>query len=198
MPYPQEHSCVLTPRNKYDKFRRGTREHEGKEYSVIFGKLKDEDKWEDHSFRYDKEVWEADDAKTHCKDHDGTFEAATEKTLVFTDQAKMALAAIETALAAVKDLVTRFESLADLRRKEGRVFSTANRKRLSSFLEELKKMVSGVEELLEATQPEDGDEDGEKIASLALIVSGLSAENEGFDIKQANGRIEAILEQIRK
>uniref|UniRef100_A0A6M3KVG6 Uncharacterized protein n=1 Tax=viral metagenome TaxID=1070528 RepID=A0A6M3KVG6_9ZZZZ len=200
MPYPQEHSCRISPPENYEKFRRGKRKHEGKEYSVIYGKLKDENKWEDQAFRYDKEVWEADDAKTHCKDHDGTFEAATdtEKTLVFANQAKMALAAIETALAAVKDLVTRIEALAALRRKEGRVFSNTNRRLLADLREEILKVAKVIDELLEATKPEDGNEDGEKMTSLALIVSGLKAENEGFDIKQAEGRIEAKLEQLRK
>lgn len=78
-PYPNEHACRLESPEKYSQFRRGKREHDGKEYAVIYGKLKDEAKWEEQAFRYDKEIWEAADAKTHCKDHDGKFEAAEGK-----------------------------------------------------------------------------------------------------------------------
>ena len=192
-PFPNEHACRLRNPDDFEEgsFRRTTRESDGKKYSVIMGKLEGEDTLTEQAYRYDKEVWDADDAKTHCKDHDGTFEAATEKVLTFADQA-------ETVLAAVTAWIDRTKSLADLRLKEGRVLSTANRKRLASLLEALGKMASDINELLEATKPEDGDEDAEKMASLALIVSGLKAENDGFDIEQAEGRIEAILEQLRK
>jgi len=155
------------------------------------GRLEGEDTLTEQAYRYDKEVWDADDAKAHCKNHDGTFEAATEKALAFADQA-------ETVLAAVKEWIDRTKSLADLRLKEGRVLSTANRKRLASLLEALGKMASDINELLEATKPGEGDEDDVKMASLATIVSELRAENEGFDIKQAEDNIEAILEKLRK
>lgn len=82
MPYENEHSCRKTAPDKYDKFRRGTRKHKGKEYSIIFGKIKDKDKWEDQAYRYDKDTWTASEAKTHCKDHDGTFEPASETEIV--------------------------------------------------------------------------------------------------------------------
>ena len=192
-PYPNEHVCRLRNPDDFQEgsFRRTTRTSDGKKYSIIMGRLEGEDTLTEQAYRYDKEVWDADDAKTHCKDHDGTFEAATEKALAFADQA-------ETVLAAVKEWIDRTKSLADLRLKEGRVLSTANRKRLASLLEALGKMASDINELLEATKPGEGDEDDEKIASLAVIVSELRAENEGFDIKQAEGRIEAILEQLRK
>ncbi|MBE3131292.1 MAG: HK97 family phage prohead protease [Acidobacteria bacterium] len=75
-PFPNEHSCVLTDAGKYDKFRRGSRDHEGKKYAVIYGHVKGGDSWEDHSFRYDKETWTSAEAKAHCTAHKGTFEAA--------------------------------------------------------------------------------------------------------------------------
>jgi len=110
-----------------------------------------------------------------------------ERTFAFADQA-------EAALAAVTGWIDRAKSLADLRLKEGRVLSTANRKRLASLLEALREMASDIHELLEATRPEDD----EKLEALNAIVNGMKAENEGFDIKQAEGRIEAILEQLKK
>jgi HK97 family phage prohead protease len=76
-PYPNEHACRLQAPSKFSDFRRGTRKHEGKVYSIIFGKLKDEDTWEEQAYRYAKDVWEAADARAHCKSHDGSFEAAS-------------------------------------------------------------------------------------------------------------------------
>jgi len=76
-PYPNEHACRLQAPSKFSDFRRGTRKHEGKVYSIIFGKLKDSDDWEEQAYRYAKDVWEAADARAHCKSHDGSFEAAS-------------------------------------------------------------------------------------------------------------------------
>jgi len=78
-PYPNEHACVLTSKDKYEKFRKGTRDHEGKEYTVLYGKIKGESTWEDHSFRYPKDTWTVKEAGTHCKSHDGSFEAAADE-----------------------------------------------------------------------------------------------------------------------
>lgn len=81
-PYPNEHSCRLRSPDAFQEgtFRRTKREHEGKEYSVILGRLKGEDTMTEQAYRYDKEVWTASQAKRHCSDHDGTFEAAGEET----------------------------------------------------------------------------------------------------------------------
>jgi HK97 family phage prohead protease len=76
-PYPNEHSCRLNPPGDYDEFRRTNRQSEGKTYSIILGKLKNEDIWEEQAFRYNKDVWDADEARAHCEKHDGTFEAAS-------------------------------------------------------------------------------------------------------------------------
>ena len=53
-----------------------SREHEGKAYSIIMGRLKGETTMTEQSYRYDKDTWEAAQAKTHCNSHDGSFEAA--------------------------------------------------------------------------------------------------------------------------
>jgi HK97 family phage prohead protease len=77
-PYENEHACRL--RNPDDfkdgSFRRTKRKHEGKEYSVIMGKLKGEDTMTEQAYRYNKETWTASSARSHCSSHDGTFEAA--------------------------------------------------------------------------------------------------------------------------
>lgn len=80
-PYPHEHACRLRePRDfQADTFRRMQREHEGKKYSVIMGKLKNEDTMTEQAYRYADDIWTAAQARSHCKDHDGRFEAATGK-----------------------------------------------------------------------------------------------------------------------
>ena len=75
-PYPNEHACRLQDPDKFSEFRRGTHSHEGKKYSVIFGKPKEGEGWEEQAYRYDKDIWEATEARSHCKSHDGKFEAA--------------------------------------------------------------------------------------------------------------------------
>ncbi len=62
--------------------------------------------------------------------------------MTFADQAEMALAA-------VSDLVSRSKSLADLRRKDGRALSTANRERLSRFLEPMYEATANLKDLLD-------------------------------------------------
>lgn len=80
-PYPNEHACRLQDPDKFSEFRRGARSHEGKKYSVIFGKPKEGEGWEEQAYRYDKDTWEASEARSHCKSHEGKFEAAKpEKT----------------------------------------------------------------------------------------------------------------------
>jgi len=80
MPYPNEHACRLREPGEFKEgsFRRIKRKHNGKEYSVIVGKLKGEDSTTEQAYRYDKDVWDAQDAQSHCNDHKGTFEAALE------------------------------------------------------------------------------------------------------------------------
>ena len=80
-PYPNEHSCRLREPGDFqpDSFRRITRKHDGKEYSVIVGKLTGDTAVTEQAYRYDKDTWAADDARAHCKDHGGSFEAARGK-----------------------------------------------------------------------------------------------------------------------
>lgn len=81
-PYPNEHSCRLkNPEDfKPNTFRRTTRKHEDKTYAIIMGKLKDgDDSMVEQAYRYPKDLWKPDEAKAHCKGHEGgTFEAARE------------------------------------------------------------------------------------------------------------------------
>ena len=75
-PFENEHSCRLEDPSKYDRFARKNcfQKHDGKCIDFIFGVK--EGKSEVQAMRYNKEVWTEAEAKSHCKDHDGSFEAA--------------------------------------------------------------------------------------------------------------------------
>jgi hypothetical protein len=81
-PYPNEHACRLREPGEFqaDTFRRMQREHEGKKFSVIMGRLKGEDTMTEQAYRYADDVWTAAEARAHCKTHEGRFEAATGKS----------------------------------------------------------------------------------------------------------------------
>lgn len=74
------------------------------------------------------------------------LESADHKGRSYAEQA-------ETALAAVTSLHGRSKSLADLRSKEGRTLSTANRDKLASLLEALGSVATEISDLLAATEP---------------------------------------------
>jgi len=80
-PYPNEHACRLREPGDFqaDSFRRMSREHDGKIYGVIMGRLKEETTLTEQAYRYPIAGWSASQAKSHCQDHDGRFEAAAEK-----------------------------------------------------------------------------------------------------------------------
>jgi hypothetical protein len=71
------------------------------------------------------------------------------KEMSYTDEADTAA----QSLADVAVFVARSRSLADLRAKEGRVMSTANRDRLSAFLDQLSGVAKSIDELLAETDP---------------------------------------------
>jgi hypothetical protein len=59
----------------------------------------------------------------------------------------------ETVLAAVQAWVARSKSLANLRLKEGRVLSEANRKRLANLHGALVEVANEIQDLLDSTEP---------------------------------------------
>ena len=79
-PYPNEHACRLQDPGKFesDSFRRVKREHQGKPYYVIMGRLRGESALTEQAYRYPKDKWTAEDARKHCDEHNGIeFAAAT-------------------------------------------------------------------------------------------------------------------------
>jgi hypothetical protein len=82
-PYPNEHACRLRDPGDFEdgSFVRVERDHEGKKYSVIQGRLKGETTLTDQAYRYPKDTWTTESARAHCKSHDGkSFEPAKEES----------------------------------------------------------------------------------------------------------------------
>lgn len=113
-PYPNEHACRLNDPGKYETCRRTTRDHEGKEYSVIFCKLKDSDTWEEQAYRYGKDKWTAADAEKHCKDHNGmSFEPAAESESVENATDNLEKVAYNDIMRCILSIVESVEKIAE-------------------------------------------------------------------------------------
>lgn len=79
-PFENEDACRLREPGRFERgsFRRMRRRHQGKQYSVIMGRLKGQTSLTDQAFRYPISRWTESQARTHCRSHDGKmFEAAT-------------------------------------------------------------------------------------------------------------------------
>lgn len=74
MPYPTEHSCRIAGPSRFEpnSFRR----IKNGILAIIIGKLKGQDKTSTQAFRYPISDWEEKDARKHCEDNKGSFEAA--------------------------------------------------------------------------------------------------------------------------
>lgn len=90
--------------------------------------------------------------------------------LKYVDQA-------ETTLAEVTALLERTRSLADLRAKEGRVLSAANRKRIQQLLKSLHEVADDLKDLLAATEPD-------KDKARKLVLDYLRLENELMEVNK--------------
>jgi hypothetical protein len=109
MPYENEHSCRLADPGSFDRFARKNAEqkHDGKAIDVIYGFKGD--KSQIQALRYDKKVWTADAASTHCESRDGSFEAATKEAamdvaaLSMGDRRDLLQGAVKTKFAAGTD-----------------------------------------------------------------------------------------------
>lgn len=92
-PYPNEHACrIRDPGDfKAGSFRRITRGAEtgagardGKQLSIIIGRLKGKTTTTAQAYRYDKDDWTVAQARSHCAENDGSFEAA--KSIINDDE----------------------------------------------------------------------------------------------------------------
>lgn len=97
--------------------------------------------WERVRNLYEVDLWETSDVLW------GMNEATTAgKRMQLADQS-------DAALTAVKDYITRLRDLADLRAKDGRVLSGANRTRIETAVTALADAQTTLQELLDATDP---------------------------------------------
>lgn len=105
-PYPNEHACRLRPPGNFQEgsFRRTTRKHDGKSYSIIMGRLEGETTMTEQAYRYPKGTWEAGDARSHCTGHKGKFEAASEESV---DTVEPKSITVEDAMKVVLTCATR-------------------------------------------------------------------------------------------
>ncbi len=161
-PYPQEHACRLRSPDDFqaDSFRRTTRDHEGKKYSIIMGRLKGETSMTEQAYRYDKDVWAVGEARAHCKSHDGsTFEAAKpEKT-----SQEQILDEIDYLTKLIKEngmndkVKESLQSLTDMEIKVGAVLNKKNKDRLNQIKTLAQEVLNsaGQEEEEEKRLPED-------------------------------------------
>lgn len=79
MPYPNEHACRLLDPKEWIVVGSEEREHKGKKYRVLFARKKGESGSKEQAYRYPlKNGWSAAEARSHCKDHHGSFEPAKE------------------------------------------------------------------------------------------------------------------------
>ena len=78
MPFPNEHACRLKEPGGFQRgrFRRVSRRSAGKIYHIIMGRLKGQTTVTEQAYRYPKASWPASQARKHCSEHDGRFEAA--------------------------------------------------------------------------------------------------------------------------
>jgi HK97 family phage prohead protease len=79
-PFAHEHACRLHEPSLFqpNSFRRVSRAHDGKAYSVIMGRRKGTTAMSEQAYRYPSGSWTAASARAHCASHDGAgFEAAS-------------------------------------------------------------------------------------------------------------------------
>lgn len=102
--------------------------------------------------------------------------------------------------------VRRAERPGPGKEKSGRVLSGANLEKVRKGLDALQAGLEALQALLEAAEGEPepakatqlSEEVAEEAAKLEAIIDTIKAENEGFDVKEAEERIESILKRLKK
>ena len=75
-PYPNEHACRLQDPDTVKVRGSITRKHEGRSFRILIGRREGKTTSEAQAYRYPKDEWSAEQARAHCKDAGGSFEAA--------------------------------------------------------------------------------------------------------------------------
>lgn len=77
-PYPNEHACRIADPSVVKVVGSITKKHNGKSYRILVGKREGKTTTETQATRYPKNEWTAEEARAHCKNLGGSFEAARE------------------------------------------------------------------------------------------------------------------------
>lgn len=79
MPFPNEHACRVRDPADFQpgSFRRISQSSDGRQFSIIIGRLKGASSTTTQAYRYPKATWTVAQARGHCRRHDGTFEPAS-------------------------------------------------------------------------------------------------------------------------
>lgn len=202
-PFPNEHACRLRNPDDFKEgsFRRMSRTSDGKKYSIIAGRLKGETSLTEQAYRYDKEVWSAGEARTHCKEHDGSFEAAAPKIVTqeeVIDELDYLIKCIEDVGMnedAIEDgwnLVREIMRLSgndipvDIAEKVGAVLNTKNRNRLN----DIKRLAQEVLDSAEEKPKPEGDEDKPKSELAQDEIIAIVKETVKDIIEKAQGKVD--------
>jgi len=128
-PSKDNHVCQIN-NGEYTAYRSEKRSHKGKPYTVRFGKRKSDDKMEEYEYFYPVEHWSESEAKSHCKNNKGKFEAATGKECEDCGPLRIELAEPEEQGLSpdlIKMLSEKIDSI------------VSRRKKLKEYLENLKR-----------------------------------------------------------
>jgi len=143
-PYPNEHACRLKdPAGFQDgSFRRVSRKHDGKEYDVIMGRLEDKKTMAEQAYRYPKKTWEAGEARSHCKAHNGiSFEAASKSIKELKEEAEKKMKKIELKKTNKKEEKKKALSEKKAKLKEKRI--KLQKDRVNKIIKKVKKGLEG-------------------------------------------------------
>lgn len=178
-PYPNEHACRLKDPDQFDKFRRenADREIDGKPLDVIYAKTVDGD-WEEQAYRYSIDNWKEEQAKSHCSEHNGTFEAAEPQKCEECDS--------EEEDVSLKDLLNRIDTMK---------FETPDMKSSIILMESLKSSINSLHESIKTLNSKVG-----KLLNGAHSIDDLehSEEKTEGDFTELSDKIDEFIKNLNE
>ena len=205
-PLPNEHACRLVNPDKFDaqSFRSMKRDHNGKEYRVIMGKLKNSSKMSEQAYRYSKDTWQASEAKTHCTAHNGiSFEPASKTIAELEVKAREDISEIEKKPKVkkvkkikkltnkVKEYSEKIDKLIDTLEKRDLVIED-NNKKINDEFEKIRISIDAKQKGIKAKGLESRFEDIE--SNIKDLAEGLRSFTRGTDdglgSRKPNGKAE--------
>lgn len=217
-PYPNEHACRLEPPGDFDSFRRNNCavKSDGKCIDHIYGIKDGESKLQ--AMRYNKEIWTAAEARSHCKDKGGTFEAAGEADAISQMATRIFNEAKEIAEIDFTDFLERGKTL-QLKdfylllhyfyqeQKSGAVLSAKNLSLLNTAAENIQKVIESAkkeeeDQLLEPKGDKSEKPDTSTVYDVILEPKGANrdeniTDKHGEAIKDLCSNLKELGEQLR-